>query len=259
MPLCSRSSNASNIRRLLPLLPKLKLLKPHPRLDSLVNQIATSVASELQSFAGLRQTLSDDHSSFMATIEERLAKLHEDLAAENSLMDALAQKTTALKVKNLQLSNSQKEIESLRSEREVTSSCVSDVHDALSNILEAHDPILNYSVRRDIAEKLAPTLSLLSKIEGLLEFMSIPKQGGEDVSQPPPTSTATKTTEPPSTGKASGSGVKDKGKQIAEDSDDDKETIVDLLKKKGRDKDAVTPPYQNGGNVRGRRTSYSVS
>ena len=119
-------------------------------------------------------------------------------------------------------------------------SCVSDVHSAISNILEAHDPILNYSVRRDLAEKLAPALSLLSKIEGLLDFVSIPKQGGEkeQVSQPPPTS-ATHTTEPPPVGQASGSGVKDKGKKIAEESDDDdKETIADLLKRQGRDKEA---------------------
>ena len=94
-------------------------------------------------------------------------------------------------------------------------------------------------MRRTLAEKLAPALDLLSKIEGLPEFVAHPKQGGEDVSQPPPTSTATKATEPPPAGQASGSGVKDKGKKIAEDSDDDdKETIADLLKKQGRDKDA---------------------
>lgn len=93
-------------------------------------------------------------------------------------------------------------------------------------------------MRRTLAEKLAPALSLLSKIEGLLEFVSILKQGGEDVSQPPPTSTATKTAEPPSIDQASGSGVKDKGKKIAEESDDDKETIADLFKKQGSDKDA---------------------
>ncbi|KAL7594772.1 hypothetical protein Lser_V15G29628 [Lactuca serriola] len=211
------------------------------KLDSLVNKLATLVASELDSFASLRQSLSDDNTSFKATIEERLTKLHEDLAAENSVMDALTRKTTALKVKSLQLFHSQKEVESLQSEREVISSCVSDVHAALSNIIEAHDPILNYSVRRTLAEKLAPALALLSKLEGLLEFVSNPKQGGEDVSQsqPPPTSIATKATEPPPTGQASGSAVKDKGKKISEDSDDDdKETIVDLLKKQGRDKDA---------------------
>ncbi|KAL7610248.1 hypothetical protein Lser_V15G14214 [Lactuca serriola] len=181
------------------------------------------------------------NSAFRTTIEERLSKLQENLAAENSLMDALARKTTALKVKSIQLSNSQQEIESLRSEREVVKSCVSDVHSTISNILEAHDPILNYSVRRDLAEKLAPALSLLSKIEGLLDFVSILKQGGEQVnmSQPPPTSTATHTTEPPPVGQASGSGVKDKGNKIAEESDeDDKETIVDLLKRQGRDKEA---------------------
>ncbi|KAL7597933.1 hypothetical protein Lser_V15G27207 [Lactuca serriola] len=210
-------------------------------LEPIVNQLATSVASELKSFASLRQTLSDDNSAFKTTIEERLSKLQEDLAAENYLMDALARKTTALKVKSIQLSNFQRDIESLRSEREIISSCVSDVHASISNILEAHDPILNYSVRRDLAEKLAPALSLLSKIEGLLDFVSIPKQGGEkeNVSQPPPTSIATHTTEPPLVGQASGSGVKDKGKKIAEESDDDdKETIADLLKRHGRDKDA---------------------
>ncbi|KAL7615495.1 hypothetical protein Lser_V15G04566 [Lactuca serriola] len=211
------------------------------KLEPIINQLATSVASELKSFTSLRQTLSDDNSAFKTNIEECLSKFQEDLAAENSLMDALARKTTALKVKSIQLSNSQKEIESLRSEKEIISSCVSDVHSAISNILEAHGPIINYSVRRTLAEKLAPVLSLLSKIEGLLDFVSIPKQGGEkeNVSQPPPTSTTTHTTEPPPTGQASGSGVKDKGKKIAEENDDDdKETIADLLKRQGRDKDA---------------------
>ncbi|KAL7583303.1 hypothetical protein Lser_V15G46003 [Lactuca serriola] len=56
------------------------------------------------------------------------------------------------------------------------------------------------------------------------------------MSQPPPTSTVTG---PPPVGQASGSGVKDKGKNIAEESDeDDKETIADLLKRQGRDKEA---------------------
>ncbi|KAL7586307.1 hypothetical protein Lser_V15G38798 [Lactuca serriola] len=210
-------------------------------LEPIVHQLATSVATELKSFASLRQTISDDNSAFRTTIEERLSKLQEDLAAENTLMDVLARKTTALKVKSIQLSNSQHEIESIRSEREVIKSCVSDVHSAISNILEAHDPILNYTVRRDLAEKLAPALALLSKIEGLLDFVSIPKQGGEKetMSRPPPTSTATHTTEPPPVGQASGSGVKDKGKKIAEESeDDDKETIADILKRQSRNNEA---------------------
>ncbi|KAL7598003.1 hypothetical protein Lser_V15G22322 [Lactuca serriola] len=210
-------------------------------LEPIINQLATSVASELKSFASLRQSISDDNSAFRTTIEERLSKLQEDLAAENTLMDVLARKTTTLKVKSIQLSNSQQEIESLRSEREVVKSCVSDVHSAISNILEAHDLILNYTVRCDLVEKLAPALALLNKIEGLLDFVSIPKQGGEkeQVSQPPPTSTATHTIEPPPVGQASGSGVKDKGKNIAEESEDvDKETIADILKRQSRNNEA---------------------
>ena len=59
------------------------------------------------------------------------------------------------------------------------------------------------------------------------------------MSQPPPTSKATHTTEPPPVGQASGSGVKDKGKKIAEeDEDEDKETIADLLKRKSRNDEA---------------------
>lgn len=116
-------------------------------------------------------------------------------------MDVLASKTTALKIKSTQLSNSQQQIEALRSEREVIKTCVSGVHSALSNILEAHDPILNHSVRRTLAEKLAPALDLLSKVEGLPSFVSNPKQGGEVKfgSKPPPSSKAAHTTEPPST------------------------------------------------------------
>ena len=126
------------------------------KIDSVVEKLATSFASEKQLFAGLRQTLEADNKSFQAIVEERLTKLQEDLASENSVMDALARKTTALKIKSLQLSQSEKEVNSLRFERAVILSCVSDVHRALSNIIEAHDPILNYSVRRTLAEKLAP-------------------------------------------------------------------------------------------------------
>ncbi|KAL7601624.1 hypothetical protein Lser_V15G23907 [Lactuca serriola] len=206
-------------------------------LKPIVQQLAKFVSTELTSFATLRQSLSDDNSALRASIDERLAKLQEDLAAENSLMDVLASKTTALKIKSMQLSNSQQQLEALRSEREVIKTCVSDVHAALSNILEAHDPILNHSVRRTLAEKLSPAMDLLSKIEGLPSFVSIPKQGGEEKeigSKPPPSSKATHTTEPPPTGQASGSGVKDKGKNIAEeeDEDEDDETIANMLKRK---------------------------
>ncbi|KAL7600948.1 hypothetical protein Lser_V15G23566 [Lactuca serriola] len=205
-------------------------------LEPIVQQLAKFVSTELTSFATLCQNISDDNSALRASIDARLAKLQEDLAAENSLMDVLASKTTALKVKRTQLSNSQEQLEALRSEQEVIKTCVSDVHAALSNILEAHDPILNHSVRRTLAEKLSPAMDLLSKIEGLPSFVSIPKQGGDEKtgSKPPPSSKATHTTEPPSTGHASGSGVKNKGKNLAEeeDEDEDKETIADMLKRK---------------------------
>ncbi|KAL7595028.1 hypothetical protein Lser_V15G29179 [Lactuca serriola] len=53
------------------------------------------------------------------------------------------------------------------------------------------------------------------------------------------TSKATHTTEPPPVGQASGSGVKDKGKNIAEEEEEeDKETIADLLKRRSHRNEA---------------------
>ncbi|KAL7592851.1 hypothetical protein Lser_V15G34533 [Lactuca serriola] len=204
-------------------------------LEPIVQKLAMFISTESKSFATLRQSISDDNSALRTSIDERLSKLQEDLAYDNSLMDALARKTTALKVKSAQLSSSQQQLDALRSEREVIRTCVSDVHSAIANILEAHDPILNHTMRRTLAEKLAPALDLLSKIEGLPSFVYTPKQGGEKEfgSQPPPSSKAAHTTEPPPTGQASALGVKDKGKKIAEEEDeDDKETIADMLKRK---------------------------
>ncbi|XP_052624970.1 uncharacterized protein LOC111889543 [Lactuca sativa] len=254
------------------------------KVNSVVEKLATSFETKQHHFASLRQTLEADNKSFQTTVDDRLTKLQEDLATENSVMDALARKTTALKTKSLQLSQTEKEVDYLRSERAVIKSCVSDVHGALSNIIEAHDPILNYSVRRTLAEKLASALAMLSRIEGLPEPVVHPKQGGEGASkdsnqsQPPPVSTAqsqpppisssvpTKATEPPTTGHASGSGTQDKGKKVLDDSDGDKdkETIANILKKQARDKDLYMNARMNmavggggGGDGRGSRGSDS--
>ncbi|XP_052624836.1 uncharacterized protein LOC128132354 [Lactuca sativa] len=88
-------------------------------LEPIVQQLPTFVSTELKSFATLRQSLTDDNSALRASIDERLSKLQEDLAAENSLMDVLAKKTTVLKVKSAQLSHAQQQIDTLRSEREI--------------------------------------------------------------------------------------------------------------------------------------------
>ena len=199
------------------------------KVNSAITKLTTLFATEQQNFASLRQTLEADHKTFQSNIDERLFKLQQDLATENSVMDALARKTSALIAKNLLLSQSRKEVDTLMSERAVINSCVSDVHSAITNIHEVHDPILNHLVRRTLHEKLAPTLAILSHIEGHPETVEYPKQGGEDSSkgnnqsQPPPVFTAqTKATEP-TTGHASGSGAKDKGKKVTGDSDEDED------------------------------------
>ncbi|CAI9263314.1 unnamed protein product [Lactuca saligna] len=105
----------------------------------------------------------------LSSVADRLLSFQATLAAESTTKEELDRQSSELTLATHQLSQAEKEIDSLRSEKAVVKSCVSDVHGALSNIIEAHDLILNYSVRRSLAEKLAPALALLIRIEGILE------------------------------------------------------------------------------------------
>lgn len=69
-------------------------------------------------------------------------------------------------------------------ERVVTKSCVLDVNSMLSNIVEARDPLIPITVRNHLANKLHPTFAMLNRLEGVSDFSSIPKQGGESVKPP---------------------------------------------------------------------------
>ena len=55
-----------------------------------------------------------------------------------------------------------------------------DMNLLLSNLLEAHDPILTNTIRRDLADKLHPALALLNRLEGVSEDPVPPKQWGKD-------------------------------------------------------------------------------
>lgn len=188
------------------------------------------------------QDIQKDNASLLSSLNEHLTKLQADLAMENSLMDELALKTTQLKTKSLQLSQANNEVNHLRSEKVVVKSCVSDIHAILSNVPEAHDPILTISVRHHLANKLRPALGMLSRIEGVSETVVPPKQGGEGLtssSQPPPKSQPSPTSQPEyqKIEHTSGSGFKAKGKGTMDDSDEEEEKIVEALKRKARERE----------------------
>ena len=70
-------------------------------------------------------------------------------------------------MQNLKLRTATNELNDLKSEREVIRSSVGDVHSILLHLLDAHDPIMTITIKRNSAEKLRPALDILSRIEGV--------------------------------------------------------------------------------------------
>lgn len=56
--------------------------------------------------------------------------------------------------------------------------CVVDVNTLLSDIIETCDSLIMITVRKHLAEKLRHVFMMLNRIEGVLEFDTLPKQGG---------------------------------------------------------------------------------
>ncbi|KAL7616778.1 hypothetical protein Lser_V15G04431 [Lactuca serriola] len=117
------------------------------KVNGTIAKLEESFAAKKQHFASLRQSIQKDNVALQSSLNECLTKLQANLAMENLIMDDIVLKTTQLKTKNLQLSQVNKEVAHLRSQRAVVKSCVSDIHAILSNVLEAHDPIFTLSVR----------------------------------------------------------------------------------------------------------------
>ena len=103
----------------------------------------------------------------------------------------------------------------------------------LTNLIGAHDPILTLTIHNHLTSKLLPALSMLHEMKGVSEPFVTPKQGGEE-------SQKAVITKELKDNVASGSGPKEKLKQIVHDSDSDTdETIAEALQRKKRDKELV--------------------
>ena len=108
--------------------------------------LRTSLQSEKEALVQVRTGLQTDNSELQTSFSSKVDKLREDLAVESGIMDKLAAKTTKVQVQAAKLTQANKEIKELKSERVVVKSIVGDVNALLSNILDAHDPILSISI-----------------------------------------------------------------------------------------------------------------
>ncbi|CAI9294314.1 unnamed protein product [Lactuca saligna] len=80
-----------------------------------------------------------DHDKFQSSISSQLSKIHDDLAMERKIMDALTVKVEKAKTLSLKLEQSEKQVQDLLSEKEVMKSCIYDVTALLSDLIEARD------------------------------------------------------------------------------------------------------------------------
>ncbi|XP_023763644.1 uncharacterized protein LOC111912141 [Lactuca sativa] len=88
-------------------------------------------------------------------------------------------KTEKVKVLFMKLSQANKQIDDLNSEKAVVKSCVADVNLYLQNLVETCDSLLMFPVGQHLVEKLKPVFSMLNRIEGVLESDALLKQRGK--------------------------------------------------------------------------------
>ncbi|CAI9284479.1 unnamed protein product [Lactuca saligna] len=129
------------------------------------NEIISSLGSTLKTKKSKLQEvvtgIKSDHAKSQSSISSQISKLQDDLTMENKIMDALAVKT----------------------EMASTKSDIADVTGMLSDIIETRDSMTTVTVKKHLAEKLSLVFTMLHQLEGDLESIYVPKQGGEGMSQ----------------------------------------------------------------------------
>lgn len=79
-----------------------------------------------------------------------------------------------VKVLTVKLRYSEQRVKYLLSEKATMKSCIADINGLLSDIIEIHDSMITITVKKHLAEKFMSGFSMLNRLEGVLEFGSIP-------------------------------------------------------------------------------------
>ncbi|CAI9281329.1 unnamed protein product [Lactuca saligna] len=62
-------------------------------------------------------------------------------------------------------------------------SCIIDANGLLLDITETRESMITITVKKHLSKKLRPVFAMLHRLEGVMESSSIPKQGGQGVTQ----------------------------------------------------------------------------
>nr|KAJ0224063.1 hypothetical protein LSAT_V11C200061910 [Lactuca sativa] len=163
--------------------------------NALVESLQRSLQSKRSNLEVARQAIEAVNETLHANVNDRLNQLKAELV-------------------NYKLCTATAEVNDLKSEREVIRSSAADVHSILLPLI---------TIRRHLADKLRPTLDILSRIEGFPVNCVQPKQGGEKMTTQPPS--GTKPSTEPKGNEASVSNKDKKMKKIGEDDTDNEDDV----------------------------------
>ncbi|CAI9285173.1 unnamed protein product [Lactuca saligna] len=142
-----------------------------------------------------RQAIQQANEKLHANFNDRLTQLEAELAVENRIMDELDRRTSQLKLQTQNLRTAEAEL----------------------NDLKCH-----------LADKLRPTLNILSRIEGVPVTGVQPKQGGEKVTSQPPPSGSNPSAGPSAGPKGNEASVSNKDKKKKKIGNDDTNNQEDV-------------------------------
>ncbi|CAI9290321.1 unnamed protein product [Lactuca saligna] len=151
--------------------------------NEVISSLGSTLKIEKAKLQEVRIGLKTDHAEFNSSISSKITKLHDDLAMESKILDALVVKTAKVKVLTVKLENAEKRVNDLLSEKAAMKSCIADVNGLLSDIIKARDSMIIITVKKCLSENLRPVYAIIHRLEGVPESSSIPKQRGEGVTQ----------------------------------------------------------------------------
>lgn len=96
--------------------------------NAVIISLGNTLRTEKDALENVHTSNQSDNSELNTSISSKIEKLQDDLAIESKIMDALASKTTRVKVLSAQLTNANLQIDEIKFEKADMKSCIADVN-----------------------------------------------------------------------------------------------------------------------------------
>lgn len=147
--------------------------------NKVIAGFSTSLQAGKQALSVVRSAIKVDDVELNASILTKIEKLQQDLAAENKIMDQLAEKIQKAKVLSEKVKNASRHIVDLEDERAISESYVSEINQYLIRLVQNRKSLFTVSVRQHLSDKLQPVFPILNQIEDVSGSEDFLKKGGD--------------------------------------------------------------------------------